>query len=166
MLLRRGAIAAILLIGLAAWLWLRWLEQDVEHKPYDMIEVNLFVGGLVKSPPAGTNTVLNLSQQDDAYRTEVYRAEPIDGSEAPSIDWLKRIVHFIDAERKAGRVVYIHCFAGMNRSGMVVTAYLMYEHGWTRDEALAFAQSKRPQLQPNLILMRFLADWERVLKAG
>jgi hypothetical protein len=40
-------------------------------------------------------------------------------------------VHFIDDERKAGRTVYVHCFAGMNRSGMVVTAYLMYEHSWS-----------------------------------
>ena len=52
----------------------------------------------------------------------------------------------------------------MNRSGAVITAYLMYEHHWTRDEALAFAQSKRPQLQPNPTLMRLLAEWERTLK--
>jgi protein-tyrosine phosphatase len=39
-----------------------------------------------------------------------------------SIDWLKHVVHFIDDERKAGRTVFVHCFAGMNRSGMIVTA--------------------------------------------
>ena len=52
----------------------------------------------------------------------------------------------------------------MNRSGMAVTAYLMYEHGWPRDEALAYVQARRPQVQPNPDLMRLLTDWERVLK--
>lgn len=74
------------------------------------------------------------------------------------------VVKFIDEERRAGRIVYVHCFGGMNRTGMVITAYLMYEHGWTRDDALAFAQTKRPQLQPNLIMMRLLAEWERELR--
>ena len=96
-------------------------------------------------------------------KLETHRAEPIDGVAAPSIEWLWRVVKFIDEQRKAGRPIYVHCLAGMNRSGMVVVAYLMYEHGWTRDEALAFARSKRPQIQPNSILMRFLGEWERVL---
>jgi hypothetical protein len=164
MFLRRTAIAAILLIGLTAWAWLRWLEHDVELQPYSLIEDRLYVGGLVKSPPPGTNAVLNLCQQDDSYRTKSYRADPIDGSEPPSIDWLKDVIKYIDDERRAGNTVYVHCFAGMNRSGMVATAYLMYEHGWSRDEALTFAQSKRPQIQPNLSMMRFLMEWERVLK--
>ena len=51
-------------------------------------------------------------------------------------------------------------------SGMVVTAYLMHEHGWPRDQALAFAQSKRPQFSPNPTLMRFLLEWEQALKTG
>ena len=36
----------------------------------------------------------------------------------------------------------------------------MHKHRWSRDEALAFAQSKRPQIQPNPILMRLLAEWD------
>ena len=52
----------------------------------------------------------------------------------------------------------------MSRSGMVVTAYLMYEHNWPRGLALAFVQSKRPRIQPNPRLMRLLIEWEQVLK--
>jgi protein-tyrosine phosphatase len=51
----------------------------------------------------------------------------------------------------------------MNRSAAVVTAYLMYEHGWGRDEALTFLQKKR-DVKPDPILMRLLADWEVALK--
>lgn len=161
---RRAAIVATLLLGLAVWAWLRWLEQEVELRPYDLVEERLYVGGLVKAPPPGTSTVLNLCQQEDTYRTKNYRADPIDGSEPPTIDWLKNAIKFIDDERRAGNIVYVHCFAGMNRSGMVVTAYLMHEHGWSRDQALAFAQSKRPQIQPSLSMMRFLTEWERTLR--
>jgi protein-tyrosine phosphatase len=52
----------------------------------------------------------------------------------------------------------------MNRSGAVVTAYLMHEHGWGPDDALAFVQEKRPVVQPNPTLMRLLAEWENALK--
>lgn len=160
---RHASIPIILLTALGVWLWLRWLEHEAGDHPYSLIEPNLYVGGSVKTPPPGTKAVLNLSQQDDPYSVDYALAEPIDGSEPPTLDWLRRVVAFIDEQRTAGRTVYVHCFGGVNRSGMVVTAYLMYEHGWTRDEALAFAQSKRRQIQPNPPMMRLLAEWERDL---
>src|SRR5262249_14301599 len=51
-----------------------------------------------------------------------------------------------------------------SRSGLVAAAYLMYEHGWTRDEALAFLRTKHPQVRPNPGFMRLLAEWEQHLK--
>jgi protein-tyrosine phosphatase len=54
----------------------------------------------------------------------------------------------------------------MNRSGAVVTAYLMREHGWGRDQALAFLQKQRPQVGPNPALMRLLDQWEQDLKGN
>ena len=91
--------------------------------------------------------------------------EPIfEGGVEPSLEWLGRVVDFIATQRRAGWPTYVHCLAGMNRSGAVVTAYLMYEHGWGRDVALAYLQDKRPVVQPNPALMRLLADWEKTLK--
>jgi hypothetical protein len=40
----------------------------------------------------------------------------------------------------------------------------MQEHGWGREEALAFLQQRRPVVQPNPILMRLLLEWEQSLK--
>jgi protein-tyrosine phosphatase len=60
--------------------------------------------------------------------------------------------------------VYVHCLAGVNRSATVVTAYLMLEHGWDRDRALAHVKSKRPCAQPDPSLMQLLADWQGVTK--
>ena len=47
---------------------------------------------------------------------------------------------------------------------MVVTAYLMFEHGWSRDEALKFVRSKRALIRPNPAFMERLLEWERELK--
>jgi hypothetical protein len=160
----RRVLIGLVICCLGAWLGLLWLEHHYAQKPYSLIEERLYVGSMVPVPPPGTTAVVNLSDREDRYRVDECLWTPIDGCDSPSVEWLRRVVQFIDEQRRAGRTTYIHCLAGMNRSGMVVTAYLMYEHGWGRDQALAFLQSKRPQVQPNPTMMRVLADWERALK--
>ena len=59
--------------------------------------------------------------------------------------------------RFADRVTFVHCRNGVSRSGLVVTAYLMHEHRWGRDEALAFLRTKRPIARPN-VAFRLRAD--------
>lgn len=162
-MLRHHVLAALLLCCLGAWIALLWLQHVYGEKPYSMLEDRLYVGGLVSAPPPGTRAVVNLCEQKDPYEVEDQLWEPIDGGKAPSLDWLRRVVEFIDARRRAGATTYVHCLAGMNRSGMVVTAYLMYEHDWDREQALAFVRSRRPEVQPNPSMMRFLAEWERDL---
>lgn len=73
------------------------------------------------------------------------------------------MVDFIARQRQSGVTTYVHCLAGMNRSGAVVTAYLMEEHNWSREQALAFARTRRPQIQPDPTFMRLLAEWEQAL---
>jgi len=159
--LRHSLLAVVLFGSIGTWLW---LERSSDEAPYSLIEDRLYVGGAVAVPPPGTNAVLNLCQQEDPYHVAIHLWEPIDGSQTPGIDWLRRVVAFIDAQRFAGFTTYVHCSAGMNRSGMVVIAYLMFRHSWTRDQALAFARSKRPQIQPNPTLLQLLAEWEGALK--
>lgn len=157
-------LAIILLAGLGVWLWLRWLEHSYDA-PYSRIEDGLYVGIAVEQPPPGTKAVLNLCGRKDAYEVEAVLWEPIlEGGKDPDIAWLRRMVEFIDAQQRAGRITFVHCIAGMNRSGMVVTAYLMFKHNWSRDRALTFVQSKRPQIQPNPSLLRLLGDWQIVLQ--
>lgn len=156
----------LLLGGAVAWVWLAGLESVENSKtaPYSLIEDRLYVGGSVSEPPAGTEAVVNVCFQEDNYQCANCLAEPMDGVEPPSIERLHRIVQFIDEQRRAGRTTYVHCLAGMNRSGMVVTAYLMYEHKWSVEQALAYARTKRPQIHPNSAMMRLLAEWERTLR--
>ncbi len=146
-----------------AWLVLLWVGGSYD-RPYALVEDGLYVGSAVDDPPPGTRAVVNLCGRPDPYPAEESLWEPVsEGGQEPSLDWLRRVVGFIARQRHAGRIVYVHCLAGMNRSGAAVTAYLMREHGWGRDEALAFVQRRRPEVQPNPVLLRLLAEWERSL---
>jgi protein-tyrosine phosphatase len=151
----------------AVGLFLLEVWRFTREEPYSRVEEGLYVGASVSAPPPGTAAVVNLCDREDPYAVDALLWEPIlDGGKAPGLAWLRRVVAFIDAQRRAGVTTYVHCNAGASRSGMVVTAYLMYEHGWPRDRALKFARRKRPQIQPNPAFMRLLAEWEEALKDG
>jgi hypothetical protein len=162
--LRRSVLVVVLLGCAGAWLWLRTLEQSYREEPYTLIEDGLYAGASVAEPPPGTKAVLNLCDRKDPYPVEATLWEPILDGKAPGIDWMRRMVRFVASQRQSGVTVYVHCNAGVSRSGLVVTAYVMEEHGWGRDRALAFVRSKRPQLQPNPAFLELLAGWERALK--
>ena len=158
------ALLFLVIAGIVAWFWLHWIATTYEP-PFSFIEDGLYLGSSVSQPPPGTRAVVNLCGREDPYKTEASLWLPIfENEKEPTLDWLREAVEFIAAQRKAARPTYVHCLAGMNRSGAVVTAYLMYEHGWSRDEALRFVQSKRDVVQPNPILMRLLSEWETELK--
>lgn len=144
---------------------------STDDQPYSRVEDGLYIGNSVDRPPRGTQAVVNLCGRPDPYHVEpslwapIYEAGPGAAQQEPTLDLLRRVVGFIDQQRQAGRTTYVHCMVGVNRSGAVVTAYLMQEHGMGRDEALAFLQRRRPEVQPDPTLMRLLAEWEQVLKA-
>jgi Dual specificity phosphatase, catalytic domain len=160
---RRTVLIALLAAAIAAWLGLVGLQHWYRPAPdYAEIVPGLYMGGHVLEPPSGTTAVLNLCEQEDPYQCEVHGWQPIrDAAPAPSIDWLAKQVAFVETQRNAGRVTYVHCFQGASRSGLVVTAYLMHERGWSRDEAMAFVRAKRPQLRPNPAFMELLSEWEQ-----
>jgi hypothetical protein len=136
-----------------------------EPPNYSQVEEGLWLGGYVAEPPSGTRAVLNLCESEDPYRVESHRWESIrDAEPVPSLDWLRSQVAFIESERAAGRTVFVHCRNGVSRSGMVVVAYFMAHHGWSRDEAVVFVRSRRPGLRPNPAFMQLLLEWERLLK--
>ena len=130
-----------------------------EGPNYSLIEPGLYLGGYVPEPPRGTGAVLNLCEAEDPYAA---RWVPIrDAEPAPDLAWLREQVAFIDGQRRAGRTVFVHCRNGVSRSAMVVVAYLMARHGWTRDEALEMVRAKRPAVRPNPAFMRRLLEWEK-----
>jgi protein phosphatase slingshot len=157
------AVSAFAGTAVAVALGVGWLTGKQPN--YSRIEPGLYLGGRVPAPPPGTRAVLNLCEKEDAYRAEIHRWEPIpDGEPAPRVDWLRQQVAFIDRQRRAGLAVYVHCKAGVSRGALVTVAYLMWRDGRSRDEALDFVRSRRPQVQPNPAFMVLLLKWERFLK--
>ncbi len=135
------------------------------ERNFTEIEAGLFVGGMVPVPPEGTGAVLCLSKHKDVYTAEVYQWSPImDVRPVPSLEWLREQVMFVDGQRRAGRVVYVHCDAGVSRSGMVIVAYFMWRDGMSVEEALAFVRSKREKVNPNPYFMTLLREWGEAVK--
>ena len=95
-----------MLLGcVGAWLWLLWLEQSYD-RPYYRIEDGLYLGSSVDRPPPGTGAVVNLCGREDPYRVDASLWEPVfEAGKEPSLDWLRRVVGFIDAQRRAGHTV-------------------------------------------------------------
>src|SRR6202158_1483364 len=157
------ALSAAALTVLAVHLAVDLLTREPPN--YSLIEDGLYLGPRLSEPPPGTRAVLNLCEIEDPYQVEVHRWEPIrDAAPAPSIDWLRQQVEFIDQQRRAGLPVFVHCNAGVSRGGMVTVAYLMRQNGWSRDKALRFVRSKREVVRPNPAFMKLLLEWEQSLK--
>jgi hypothetical protein len=155
----------LLVLGLGAWAGLLWYAEATRSDNYSQIEEGLYQGGFVEKPPWGTKAVLNLCEVEDPYRTPHYLWEATrDAAPAPGLDWLRRMVAYVEEHRQAGRKVYVHCRNGVSRSGLVVVAYEMHKNRWTRDEALAFVRTRRPETRPNQAFMELLLEWEREVK--
>jgi hypothetical protein len=156
----------LVIVGPCALLVFVELSFTGERPNYSQIRDGLYMGGYVKTPPPGTKAVLNLCRLADPYKVETHVWDKIkDTTPAPSIDWLKKQVKFIDEQRQVGKTVYVHCRNGVSRSGMVVVAYVMYKDKLSRDKALAQVRTKRPIARPNPAFMARLLEWERELKA-
>ena len=141
-----------------------WLREEPN---YSEIEPGLYQGGLVDEAPRKVSAVLNLCEVEDSYHADVHLWLPIrDNHPAPSLEWLQKRVEFVEAQRKEGRGVFVHCAAGVSRSGMVTTAYLMKKYRWSRDQTLVFIRERRPQTRPNPAFMELLEEWEKKLLEG
>jgi len=165
-LTRLGILIAGLAASLTALLAMAIATEQFQDGPnYTRVETGLYVGGSVKTPPFGTQAVLNLCELEDSYKCDVHVWAKIrDSAPAPKLEWLAEQVEWIARQRRAGRTTYVHCLNGMSRAPTVVTAYLMAKHGLTRDLALKRLREVR-SVRPNPAFMDLLADWERALKA-
>lgn len=171
MLTGRTYLFSILTVVLAASLIFSSMAHNLDEPQdlisptnYSEIEKGLFMGGLIPKAPPRVIAVLNLSEFEDEYRAKYHTTMTIPDSEpAPNLKWLQKAVGFVEEHHSKGRATYVHCFAGISRSGMVVTAHLMKKNGWTRDEALAYVRKARPAANPNPAFMERLAEWEKAL---
>lgn len=104
-------------------------------------------GGISKLRELGVNTVINLRRADDRSRSEEteVRALGLNFYNIALPNWgrpqdarVVRIMEIINAP-ESGRV-FIHCKAGVDRTGVIVAIYRMTHDGWTSNRALAEAE--------------------------
>jgi len=163
---RLRVLLLLLGIALGGWLCLVWLDRSYQEPPnYSRIEPGVFLGGFIDKPPPGIDAVLNLCEFEDSFAALKMRWRPIrDAGPAPDLKWLQEQVDFLAEQRSAGRSIYVHCYAGVSRSATVLAAYYMQQKDLTRDQALEFLKTKRPQIRPNPAFMEMLLDWQHELR--
>jgi len=77
-----------------------------------------------------------LQEEADALGlTAEHRRMPIPDFDVTSAEQMKHIIETIDSALAAGHKIYIHCFAGIGRTGTVAGCYLA-QHGRSGEEAL------------------------------
>jgi protein-tyrosine phosphatase len=84
-----------------------------------------------------------LQAQCGRRRVELRRLPVIDGDTADLRERLVDCVCVLDGLLAAGRTVYLHCAAGIERSPSVAIAYLRWCMGYDLDEAAAYVNSCR-----------------------
>lgn len=104
---------------------------------------------------AGIDTFYNLTTADDpllSYADHlaveaaaqdlgvIHRHFNIRDLHVPSTEYMATILDTLDADLAAGRTVYVHCWGGIGRTGIVVGCW-MVRHGTSAEEALAFIQA-------------------------
>jgi protein-tyrosine phosphatase len=141
---------------------LRGIEPDTGN--YTLLEPGLFLGGRCSKPPPGTQVVLNVSPTPDEFTSDIMEWQPLHPGAPVATAWLRQQVDFLDTHLRAGRSVFVHCDAGVDRSAMVVIAFWMWRNRLLRDVALDLVQRKRPRVRPNPAFMQLLNDWETSVK--
>jgi protein-tyrosine phosphatase len=88
-----------------------------------------------------------------------YVNRPIRDFSIPTRDDLVATLDLIDAEIEAGGVVYVHCWAGCGRTGVVIGTWLV-RHGVAAEDALRRIAEARGLGCPQTLEQRvFVLDW-------
>ncbi|KAF9908622.1 tyrosine/serine/threonine protein phosphatase pps1 [Linnemannia zychae] len=79
---------------------------------------------------------------------------------------IENCVAFVDEARKNNTRVLIHCRVGVSRSATIVIAYLMAHYNLSLVDAYLLVRARRLSviIQPNLLFMYELLQWEQRLK--
>lgn len=138
----------------ARWrLWRRRREPDLPPNA-DAITSQLIVGGFIDAgdwrqlATQGVSVVVSLQAErhdEDAFgelQPDGYLRLPTIDHSVPTLAQLRMGAAFIDEAVRSGKMVLIHCHAGVGRSALLCACYLIYA-GMDADEAWQTVRAKR-----------------------
>ncbi len=83
---------------------------------------------------------------------------PIPDFNAPAPQQVTALLDTIDALLADGHIVYVHCWAGIGRTGTIIGCWLV-RHGMTGKAALAFVQGRRGRLPETPAQREMVLNW-------
>ncbi len=96
----------------------------------------------------GINSILSLTEQplpENWLKDEInYMHVPMRDHEPPEQGTLTAAASRIESELASGRVLLVHCQAGIGRTMTAIGAYLVRSRGMSADEAITFLRGKKP----------------------
>ena len=117
---------------------------------------------------AGVTLFLDLTQPGELepYASLVvppsrYLNLPIRDFSVPTRDGLVATLDEIDAELDAGGIVYVHCWAGCGRTGVVVGSWLVRHGADPKDALRRIADARGPGCPQTLEQRVVVLDWRR-----
>ena len=136
--------------------WRRWQRRSRPDLPpnADAITPQLVVGGFIDAhdwqqlAAQGVSVVVSLQAErhdEDAFgilQPAGYLRLPTLDHTPPTLAQLRMGAAFIDEAIKAGKTVLVHCHAGIGRSTLLCTCYLVYA-GMDIDEAWQTVKERR-----------------------
>jgi protein-tyrosine phosphatase len=99
--------------------------------------------GLAALRSLGIDTIVSFTLPGDGALTEADEAHalglqyvhlPWSASALPPVEYLARFLRM--TAQGQSRVVFVHCKAGADRTGLMIAAYRVLSNGWTPDDAL------------------------------
>ncbi|XP_008291355.1 protein phosphatase Slingshot homolog 3 [Stegastes partitus] len=113
--------------------------------------------------------ILNVTREIDNFFPESFTYMNIRVYDVEATDLLPHWTDtyaFINAARKSGQAVLVHCKMGVSRSASTVIAYAMKQQHWPLDVALPYVRDRRSIVKPNEGFMKQLQTYNGILQAS
>lgn len=115
---------------------------------------------------AGVKTVVNLRQESEESRDLCwklglnYEFIPINDWGLPQSHQVKYFLNLMQDEKK--HPVYIHCWAGVGRTGVMVSLFRMFQRDWTAEQAIKQSCLETPHCGMCKEQQDFLREMEKL----
>jgi protein-tyrosine phosphatase len=77
--------------------------------------------------------------------------------------WSQEIIYKLLQEHKSGQQVLVHCYAGMQRSAIIVAMYLVATRGMPWHQTITYIQGIRPiAFRPNVNFKNALIEFDKM----